>query len=65
MLALEHIIELHKGVGIVKIDLLGPFLELGDHFFNSKLDAQFSTVLVDFGLDFVLRIIALQFLGLV
>jgi hypothetical protein len=59
-----HILELHKGVGIVEIDLLGPFFELDDRIVNSKLNAKFSTVLVDSGLDFVPRIIALQFVGL-
>ncbi len=63
VLALEHILELHEGVAIVDIDLLGPFFELGDHFVNSKVNAKFSIVLVDFGLDFVPRIIALQFVG--
>ncbi len=64
VLTLEHILELHKGVGIVKIDLLGLFFELGDYFVDNELDAKFSTVLVDFGLDFVPRMIALQFVGL-
>ncbi len=64
VLALEHILKLHKGLSIVKIDLLGPFFELRNRFSNSELDAKFSTVLVDFGLNIVPRIIALQFVGL-
>ncbi len=61
VLALEHILELHKGVSIVKVDLLSPFFKLRDCFVNSKLNAKFSTVLVDFGLDFVSRVTTLQF----
>ncbi len=63
VLALEHILELHKGVSIVEVDLLGPFFKLRDCFVDSKLDTKFSTVLVDFGLDFVSRVTALQFVG--
>ncbi len=44
VLALEHILELHEGVSIVKVDLLGPFFKLRDCFVNSKLDTKFSTV---------------------
>ncbi len=36
VLALEHILELHEGVSIVKVDLLGPFFKLRDHFIDSK-----------------------------
>jgi hypothetical protein len=61
--ALEHILKL-QGVSIVKVDLLGPFYKLRDCFVDSKLDTKFSTVLVDFGLDFVLRVTTLQFVGL-
>ncbi len=64
VLALEHILELHEGVSIVKVDLLGPFFKLRDCFADSKLDIEFSTVLVDFGLDFVSRVTTLQFVGL-
>jgi hypothetical protein len=64
VLALEHIFELHKSVSIVKVELLGPFFKLRDCFVNSKLNTEFSTVLVDFSLDFVLRFTTLQFVGL-
>ncbi len=64
VLALEHILELHEEVGIVKVDLLGPFFKLRDCFVDSKLDTKFSTALVDFGLDFVSRVTTLQFVGL-
>ncbi len=64
VLALEHILDLHKGVSIVKVDLLGPFFKLRDRFVYSKLDTQFLTVLVDFGLDSVSRVATLQFVGL-
>ncbi len=59
VLALEHILKLHKGVSIVKVDLLGPFFKLRDCFVDSKLNTKFSTVLVDFSLDFVSRIATL------
>ncbi len=49
---------------VVEIDLLGPFFELGDHFSDRKLDAKYSTILVDFGLVFVTRIIALLLVSL-
>ncbi len=64
VLVLEHILELHKGVRVVEIDLLGPFFELRDLLVNRKLDAKFSTILVDFSLDFVMRIIAVQLVSL-
>ncbi len=65
VLALEQILELHEGVSIVKVDLLGPFFKLRDCFVISELDTKFSTVLVDFGLDFdVSRDTTLQFVGL-
>ena len=64
VLALEYILELHKGVSIVKVDLLGPFFKLRDCFVDSKLDTKFSNFLVDFGLDFVLRVTTLQFVRL-
>ncbi len=55
VLALEHILKLHKGVREVEIDLLGPFFKVRDHYVDSELGAKFSTILVDFGLDFVTR----------
>ncbi len=64
VLALEHILKLHKGVSIVKVDLLGPLFKLRDCFVHGKLNTKFSTVLVDFSLDFVSRVTALQFVGL-
>jgi hypothetical protein len=64
VLALEHILKLHKGVREVKIDLLGPFFEVGDCFIDRELNAKVSTILVDFGLDFATRIIALQLVSL-
>ncbi len=59
VLALEQILKLNEGVREVKIDLLGPFFEVGDCFVDRELDAKFSTILVDFGLDFATRIVAL------
>ncbi len=64
VLALEHILKLHKEVREVKIDHLGPFYEVGDCFADRELNAKFSTILVGFGLDFVTRIIALQLVSL-
>jgi hypothetical protein len=64
VLALEVILELHEGVSIIKVDLLGPFFNFRDCFVDSKLYTKFPTVLVDFGLDFVLRVTTLQFVGL-
>jgi hypothetical protein len=63
VLALEHFPKLHKGVREVKIDFLSPFFEVGDHFVNCELNAKFSTILVDFGLDLV-TIVALQIISL-
>ncbi len=51
-------------MSVVKVDLLGPLFKLRDRFVHGKLDTKFSAVLVDFGLDFVLRVTALQFVGL-
>jgi hypothetical protein len=64
VLALEHILELHEGVSIAEVDLLGPLFKLRDCFFDCKLNAKISTVLVDFGFDSVLRVTTLQFVGL-
>ncbi len=64
VLALEHILKLHKVVRESKIDLLGPFFEVGDCFVDHELNAKFSTILVNLSLDFVTRIAALQFLSL-
>ncbi len=64
VLALEHILKLHKGVRGLEIDLLGPFFEVRDCFVNCELNAKFSTILVDFGLDFLTRIVALQLISL-
>ena len=63
-LALEHILKFHKGVGEVQIDLLGPFFKVGDCFVDRELNAKFSTILVDFGLDFGTGIVALQLISL-
>jgi hypothetical protein len=52
VLALEHILKLHKGVREVEIDFLGPFFKVGDQFVDCEVNAKFSTILVDFGLDF-------------
>ncbi len=64
VLSLEHVLKLHKGVRITEIDFVGPLFELGDSFVDGEFDTKFSTVLVDFGLDLIVRIIALQFVGL-
>ncbi len=64
LLPLEHVLKLHNGVSTVKIDLLGPLFKPRDCFVNIKFDAEFATVLVDFGHAFIARIIALQFVGL-
>jgi hypothetical protein len=64
VLALEHILKLHERVQEVKIDLLGPFFKVRDLFVDPELNAKFSTILVDLGLDFVTRIIALQLVSL-
>jgi hypothetical protein len=64
VLALEHILKLHKGVREVEIDLLGLFFKVGDCSVNHELNTKFSTILVDFGLDFVMRIVALQLISL-
>ncbi len=64
VLAQEHILELHKEVRVVEIDLLGLFFEHRDHFVDQQLDAEFFTILVDFSLDFVTRMVALQLVSL-
>jgi hypothetical protein len=64
VLALEHILKLHKRVREVEIDLLGPLFKVRDCFVGCDSYTKFSTILVDFGLEFVTRIIALQLISL-
>ena len=64
VLALEHVLELQKGVSQVKMDFLGPLVKIGDSIVNSELNTKFVTVLVDFGFHLVARVIALQLLSL-
>ncbi len=64
VLALEHILKLHEGVSIVKVDLFGLFFKLQDCFVDSKLNTKFFTVVVDSGFDFVSRVATMQFVSL-
>ncbi len=50
-------------MSVVDIDFLAPLFELKDSFVHGEFGTKFSTVLVDFGLDLIARIIALQFVG--
>ncbi len=43
------------------VNFLGPFIEVGECLVNGKFNTQFATVLMDFGLHFIARVIALQF----
>ena len=48
ILAFEHILKLLKGVSQVKMDFLGPLVEVGDGFVDGELDKEFATDDVDF-----------------
>jgi hypothetical protein len=63
VMALEHILELHKGVWPVKVTFFSSLVELGDHFVDGKFNTILSVVFVDFNATFVLRIVALKFVG--
>jgi hypothetical protein len=52
-LALEEIFKLKEGVSPIKIDLLGSLFEVGDGPVKGKFNTKFTSVLVDFCLDFV------------
>ena len=43
------------------MNFLGPFIEVGECIVNGKFNTQYATVLMDFGLHFIARVIALQF----
>jgi hypothetical protein len=57
---LEYIFELRKGPCVVQIDFLRSADEIGNRFIKSKLDSKLARILMNFGLLFVVRIIALQ-----
>jgi hypothetical protein len=64
ILTLVHVIKLDKQVSPVEIDFLGPLFKVGDSFVVGEFDTRFAAVLVDFGLYFVARIMALQLVGI-
>ena len=64
VLTLEHILKLQKGVSPVKMDFLGPLVEIRDGLVDSELNAKYATVLLDFCFHLVARVIALQLVGI-
>ena len=58
--AQEYILELLEGLCIVQIDLLRSADEVVDRFIDRELDSELARILVDFGLLFVGRRVALQ-----
>ena len=61
MMAMKHILKLHKGVQLVKVTYFSSLVKLRDRFVDGKFDTIFSIILVDFNAIFVSQIIALKF----
>ena len=55
----EYVLELLHGLCIVQINLIRSADEVVDHFIECELDAKLAQILMDFGLLFVARQIAL------
>ncbi len=53
ILALEDIFKLVKGVCPVKVNLLGPLVEIGDCFVNGEFDAESTAVDEDLCFQFI------------
>ena len=53
ILALEDIFKLVKGVCPVKVNLLGPLVEIGDCFVNGEFDAESTAVDEDLRFQFI------------
>ncbi len=56
----EYVLELLHGLCIVQINLIRSADEVVDHFIECELDAKLAQILMDFGLLFVARRVALQ-----
>ncbi len=56
----EYVFELHEGGDVSHVNFLRSAEEVVDRFINHKLDAELARILVDFGLLFVGRRVALQ-----
>jgi hypothetical protein len=61
VMALEHILKLHKGFWPVKVTFVSSLIELEDHFVDGKFDTILFIILVDLDATFVLQIVALKF----
>jgi hypothetical protein len=61
VMALEHILKLHKGVLPVKVTFFSSLIKLGDCFVDGKFDIILSIILVGLDMTFVLQIVALKF----
>jgi hypothetical protein len=62
MVALEHVLKLCKGVGLVKVVFFCSLVKLRDGLIDSELDAIIKIVLMDFYLTFVVRVVTLKFI---
>lgn len=56
----EYVLELLEGFDVSDVDFLRSTDEVVDRFIDRKLDAELARILVDFGLLFVGRRVALQ-----
>ncbi len=63
-MTLEHIAELGKALDIVQVDCRGIRDEIHDRSIERELNSQGVRILVDLGLVFDMRIVALQLLDL-
>ncbi len=54
VMALEHILKLHKGVRLDKVTFFSSLIELRDHFVDGTFDTILFIILVDFDMTFVL-----------
>jgi len=61
---LKYVLELDKHSSVVKLDHICPFVKIGYRLIDGKLDSVKSTILVDFGFEFIARIRARQLINL-
>jgi hypothetical protein len=66
ILSLKDILKLFEGVCPVEMDFLGPLVEIGDGFIDSKFNAELTAVDVDLRFQFIeVRVLVLHLVHLI